>query len=142
VVASDVSPDALAVARANAERLGLAVTFVQGNLAEPLRALEKFDLLVANLPYVRGGDIAGLAPEVRNEPLLALDGGDDGLDLVRTLVADAPAVLGPGGALVLEIGEGQAAATAELCRAAGLDDVRTRADLGGIARIVSGRTRG
>jgi release factor glutamine methyltransferase len=142
VVASDVSPDALAVARANAERLGLAVTFVQGNLAEPLRALEKFDVLVANLPYVCGGDIAGLAPEVRNEPLLALDGGDDGLDLVRTLVADAPAVLAPGGALVLEIGEGQAVATAELCRAAGLDDVRTRADLGGIARIVSGRTRG
>ena len=140
VFACDVSPDALAVARANAERLGLAVTFLEGNLAEPLRALGRFDLIVANLPYVRAGDIPGLAPEVRSEPWLALDGGEDGLHLVRTLVAMAPEVLAPGGALVLEIGEGQAAATAELCRAAGLNDVRVRADLGGIDRVVSGRT--
>ena len=76
---------------------------------------------------------------MRSEPLLALDGGADGLDLVRRLVAEAPALLVPGGALVLEIGEGQAPATAELCRAAGLADVRVRADLGGIDRVVSGR---
>jgi release factor glutamine methyltransferase len=139
VFASDVSPDALAVARANAERLGLAVTFLEGSLAEPLRAQEKFDLIVANLPYVRAGEIPGLSPEVRSEPLLALDGGADGLDLVRTLVAAAPELLAPGGALVLEIGEGQAEATATLCRAAGLQDVRIRADLGGIDRVVSGR---
>jgi len=138
VFACDVSPDALAVARDNALRLGLAVTFLEGNLAEPLRAHGPFDLIAANLPYVRAGDIAGLAPEVRSEPWLALDGGDDGLDLVRALVAAAPELLAPGGALVLEIGEGQAAATAALCRAAGLEDVRARADLGGIDRVVSG----
>jgi release factor glutamine methyltransferase len=137
--ASDVSPDALAVARANAERLGLAVTFVEGSLAEPLRALAPFDLLVANLPYVRAGDIAALAPEVRSEPWLALDGGDDGLALVRALVAAAPALLAPGGALVLEVGQGQTGETAALCRAAGLEDVRVRADLGGIDRVVSGK---
>jgi release factor glutamine methyltransferase len=143
VFASDVSPEALAVARANAERLGLAVTFLEGSLAEPLRSpsIDRLDLLVANLPYVRAGDIAGLAVEVQSEPWLALDGGDDGLALVRALVAAAPEVLAPGGALVLEIGEGQAQATAELCRAAGLEDVRVRADLGGIERVVSGRAR-
>lgn len=140
VFATDVSPDALAVARGNAERLGLAVNFLEGSLAEPLRALDRFDLIVANLPYVCAGEIPRLSPEVRSEPLLALDGGADGLDLVRRLVAEAPALLVPGGALVLEIGEGQAQATAELCRAAGLADVRIRADLGGIDRVVSGRT--
>lgn len=139
VFASDVSPDALAVARANAERLGLAVTFLEGSLAEPLRGCDRFDLIVANLPYVRADDIPRLSPEVRSEPLLALDGGADGLDLVRALVAAAPEVLVPGGALVLEIGESQAEATAALCRAAGLQNVRIRADLGGIDRVVSGR---
>jgi release factor glutamine methyltransferase len=138
VFACDVSPDALAVARGNAERLGLAVTFLEGNLAEPLRAHAPFDLVVANLPYVRAGDIPGLAPEVRSEPWLALDGGADGLDLVRALVAMAPGILAPGGTLVLEIGDGQAQATAELCRAASLHDVRVRADLGGVDRVVSG----
>jgi release factor glutamine methyltransferase len=139
VFACDVSPEALAVARGNAERLGLAVTFLEGSLAEPLRAHDRFDLVIANLPYVRAGDIPDLAPEVRSEPWLALDGGADGLDLVRTLVASAPEILAPGGALVLEIGEGQAQATAALCRAAGLEDVRIRADLAGIERVVSGR---
>jgi release factor glutamine methyltransferase len=139
VFAVDVSPDALAVARANAERLTLTVTFLEGSLVEPLRALEPFDLIVANLPYVRADDIAGLSAEVRTEPRLALDGGPDGLTLVRRLVADAPAVLVSGGALVLEIGEGQAGETAALCRAAGFVDVQVRADLGGVERVVSGR---
>jgi release factor glutamine methyltransferase len=139
VFATDVSADALAVARANGERLQLPVTFLEGHLAEPLAGLDGFDLIVANLPYVRSEEIAGLAAEVRAEPRLALDGGADGLDLVRALVGEARAVLAPGGALVLEIGAGQAEATAALCRAAGLEDVRTRADLGGVDRVVSGR---
>jgi len=137
VFAADVSPDALAVARANAARHGVAITFVEGDLAEPLRAHAPFDLVAANLPYVRTGDIAGLAPEVRAEPVGALDGGPDGLDLVRRLVAAAPALLAPGGALVLEIGAGQADETARLCEAAGLTDVRRRRDLGAIERVVS-----
>ena len=137
VFAVDVSPDALAVARANAERLGAAVTFLEGDLAAPLAPYAPFDLIVANLPYVRAADIAGLAPEVRAEPALALDGGADGLALVRRLVAAAPALLAPGGALVLEIGAGQAAETARLCAAAGLGDVRLARDLGQIERVVS-----
>jgi release factor glutamine methyltransferase len=136
--AVDVSPDALAVARANAERLGLAVTFLEGDLAAPLAAHAPLSLIVANLPYIPTGDMAGLAAEVRAEPALALDGGPDGLDLVRRLVADSPALLQVGGALALEIGAGQAEATAALLGAAGFQDIRRRRDLAGIERVVSG----
>jgi release factor glutamine methyltransferase len=137
VFASDVSPDALAVARGNAERNAAAITFLEGDLEAPLKEHAPFDLITANLPYVAAGDIAGLAPEVRAEPLLALDGGPDGLELVRRLVAAAAALLAPGGALVLEIGAGQAQDTAALCASAGLTDVRIRRDLGQIERVVS-----
>lgn len=136
--AADASPDALAVARANADRLGIAVTFVEGDLGAPLAPHVPFDLVVANLPYIPTGDLPALPPEVRSEPRLALDGGDDGLDLVRRLCAAAPALLAPGGALALEIGAGQAAATAALMTDAGFADVRTKRDLGGIERVVSG----
>ncbi len=139
VVASDVSPAALEVARGNAGRLGLAVTFVEGELDAPLGPHAPFSLIAANLPYIPTGEMATLPPEVKSEPALALDGGADGLALVRRLVAAAPALLAPGGALVLEIGAGQAAATAELLRGAGFGDVRARRDLGGIDRVVSGR---
>jgi len=136
--AVDISPDALAVARANAERLGLAVTFLEGDLAAPLAAHAPFALIAANLPYIPRAELAGLAPEVRAEPALALDGGPDGLDLVRRLVAGAPALLRSGGALALEIGAGQADATAALLEAAGFQDLRRRRDLAGIDRVVSG----
>jgi release factor glutamine methyltransferase len=139
VVAVDTSADALAVARANAERLGLTVTFLQGDLTEPLAALPPFDIVVANLPYVPSGDIPSLAPEVRSEPLLALDGGDDGLTLLRRLITQAPAVLAPGGALVLEVGAGQADAVLALTGAAGLVDPEQRRDLAGTFRVVLAR---
>jgi release factor glutamine methyltransferase len=138
IVASDLSADALAVARDNAARHGVSVTLVEGDLDQPLRALAPFDVIAANLPYIPSDDIAGLAPEVRAEPRQALDGGADGLVLVRRLVAAAPAVLGARGALILEIGAGQAAATAALLAAAGFVDVRVRRDLGEIDRVVSG----
>jgi len=138
VIASDVAPDALAVARANALRHGVAVTFLEGDLEVPLGPHAPFDLIVANLPYVATGDLAGLPPEVRAEPRGALDGGADGLALVRRLVAAAPALLARGGALALEIGAGQAQETARLLAAAGLVDVRVRRDLGAVERVVSG----
>jgi release factor glutamine methyltransferase len=138
VLATDLSPAALEVARANAERLGLAVTFAEGDLAAPLAAEAPFSLIAANLPYIPSSEMATLPPEVKSEPALALDGGPDGLGLVRRLVADAPGLLAPGGALALEIGAGQAGATAELLRATGLADVRIRRDLGGVERVVSG----
>jgi release factor glutamine methyltransferase len=142
VIAADVSPDALAVARANAERHGAAITFVEGDLAAPLAALAPFDVIAANLPYIASADIDGLAPEVRAEPRLALDGGPDGLALVRRLIAAAPDLLYAGGALALEIGAGQAADTADLLAAAGFTDIRRRRDLGEIERVVSGRVSG
>lgn len=138
VFASDISAAALEIARGNAERLGVTVTFLEGDLAAPLAAHAPFSLIVANLPYIPSADLAALPPEVRVEPVLALDGGADGLDLVRRLVDAAPALLAPGGALALEIGAGQAAATAALLVAAGFVDARTRQDLAGIDRVVSG----
>ncbi|MFL5308740.1 MAG: peptide chain release factor N(5)-glutamine methyltransferase [Polyangia bacterium] len=138
VFAGDLSAGALDVARGNAERLGLAVTFVEGDLAAPLAPHGPFSLLVANLPYIPTAELAGLPPEVRAEPAQALDGGTDGLDLVRRLIAEAPPLLRAGGALALEIGFGQAAATADLLAAGGFTDVRSRRDLAGIDRVVSG----
>jgi release factor glutamine methyltransferase len=138
VIASDLSPEALLVARANAERHALPITLVEGDLDVPLRAHAPFNAIVANLPYIAAGEIAALPPEVRAEPRLALDGGADGLDLVRRLIAAAPALLAPGGALTVEIGAGQAEATALLFAEAGFTDIRRRRDLGQVDRVVSG----
>jgi release factor glutamine methyltransferase len=137
VFAVDISPDALAIARANALRHAVTVTFLEGDLEVPLQPHAPFDLIAANLPYIPSRDLADLPPEVRAEPARALDGGPDGLALVRRLVTAAPALLARGGALVLEIGAGQAPETARLCAAAGLADVRVRRDLGAIERVVS-----
>jgi len=138
VFAVDVSPGALEVARANAERLGAAVTFVEGDLGAPLAVHAPFTLIVANLPYIPTAEIASLPADVRTEPALALDGGADGLDLVRRLVAEASGLLAAGGALALEIGDGQAEPTRGLLQAARFTDVQIRKDLAGIERVVSG----
>ena len=109
VYAIDASRDALAVAAANARRHGVydRITFIEGDLLEPAPA--PVDLIVANLPYVRTADIATLQPEVRDyEPRAALDGGPDGLNLIRRLLEVAPDYLQPGGAVCLEFGDGQA----------------------------------
>lgn len=133
VSASDVDAGALALAAANARRLGLAVSWVQADLLEGMPG--RFDALVANPPYVASGDIAGLEPEVsRHEPRLALDGGEDGLSVLTRLVAQAA---GAGIAtLILEHGQGQEAALAELCARAGYSTLEHHRDLAGIARAV------
>jgi release factor glutamine methyltransferase len=142
VLAVDRSPDAAAVARANAERLGLAVEIVEGDLLAPVAARGPFTLIVSNPPYIPSDDIAALAPEVRNEPMLALDGGEDGLDVIRRLVNDAPPLLAPKGALVLEVGAGQSDAVAALFAADGRYEPATATkDLAGIERAVSARKR-
>jgi release factor glutamine methyltransferase len=138
VYAVDKSPDALEVARGNAERLGVQVTFLEGDLSAPLAAHGPLSLIAANLPYIPTGDLAALPADVQTEPTLALDGGPDGLALVRRLVADVSGLLAPGGVLALEIGAGQAPATAALLVEAGFSDVRARRDLAGIERVVSG----
>ncbi len=144
--ATDVSAGALAVARDNAQRLGAVFTcsFRQGDLFAPLRdrtgaPAHPYELVVSNPPYVPHDEIATLQADVRDhEPHLALDGGADGLDLVRRIVDEAPAFLSPGGALALEIGAGQADAVAPLLEARGFRDVRRTKDYGGHERVVSG----
>ena len=138
--ATDVSPDALDVARANAAALGARVTFHQADLLDGLPRLGRPLAVLSNPPYVPDGDLDVLPPEVaRHDPHLALFGGPDGLDVVRRLL---PAARAAGAMLVgVEIGRGQADATAVLARAAGFDDVEVRDDLAGIGRVVVGRVR-
>jgi release factor glutamine methyltransferase len=139
VSAVDLSEAALAVARGNAHRLGLAVEFHAGSWWQPLPG-RRFDLVLSNPPYIAGGDphLAALA----HEPALALTPGGDGLDAIRHIVAGAPAHLVPGGWLLLEHGYDQAEAVAALLRAAGFNGVATRRDLAGQPRCTGGRWPG
>jgi release factor glutamine methyltransferase len=139
-VGTDISLEALRIARRNAADLGLAsrAAFVACNYAAALAG--PFDLIVSNPPYIRSADIAGLSPEVRDhDPRTALDGGVDGLDAYRALVPQAADRLAPGGALVVEGGKGQSGPIEALMTAAGLsvqDPVKT--DLSGIFRAIAG----
>jgi release factor glutamine methyltransferase len=143
VTAVDVSEGALAVARENAMRLGAYnVALRKGDLYEGL-AGRAFDLVTANPPYIPSSDLAGLAPDVReHEPRLALDGGADGLDVLRRVVAGAPAVLAPGGVLAVEIEYREAEPVRALFAEHGFEDVETAKDYARLDRVVSGRTRG
>lgn len=108
--AVDISDDALTVARWNVKDHGLTdrITLLAGDLFAPVQG-RSYDLILANPPYVPADDIDALPPEYRHEPVMALEGGPDGLDLVETILAGAPAHLAPGGRLVCEIGDGRAA---------------------------------
>ncbi len=133
----DRAPGAVATATENAQRLGLdgRARFRNGDWGKGLE--EHFDLIVSNPPYIRRGDIAGLSPEVRDfDPVLALDGGPDGLDAYRELAPDLERLLDPGGCAVLEVGQGQAPAVMRLLEAAGLRSAGSARDLAGIERCV------
>lgn len=141
VWATDLSPGALAVAKANAEALGVdgRVTFFEGDLLAPVPPEARFDVIVSNPPYVKSGEIAGLQRELQQEPRLALDGGADGLDVLRRLVPAALARLKPGGLLALEIGEDQGPALRELLTRAGAREVTIEKDLAQHERLALGR---
>jgi release factor glutamine methyltransferase len=133
VVATDTSPDALAVARANAAALGLDVAFVEGDLLDGAGAV---DAVVSNPPYVQDG--APLEPEItRHEPAVALYAGADGLAVIRRLAAQAGASRAR--FVALEVGMGQAGEVAAVVRAAGFGAIEVRPDLAGIERVVVGR---
>ncbi len=143
VLAVDVSPEAARVARANAERLGLAgrvLVLVSDLLESPdLPPPGSADLVLANLPYIPSGVFGKLAPGVAHfEPRLALDGGPDGLALIRRLVPQALLLLRHGGACALECDPDQCTLLSELMRQAGFDQVEVRNDLAGLARVVWG----
>jgi release factor glutamine methyltransferase len=133
----DALPAAAALAWRNAAMLGLRnrCGFIAGNWASAV--VGRFDLILANPPYVASGTIRELMPEVAlYEPGSALDGGADGLSAYRIIIPELPRLLARAGAAVLEVGDGQAASVTALGRAAGLDGVTTHADLAGVARAV------
>lgn len=133
-VGVDLSEDAARVAAANARALGLSgrAAFVTGDWAACLSG--RFDLILSNPPYIASDEIAGLMPDVaRHDPLLALDGGADGMAAYRLITADLDRLLAPGGVAILELGAGQAASVGGLARRAGLR-AEFRRDLAGIDR--------
>jgi release factor glutamine methyltransferase len=143
VMATDASPGALAVARDNALRLGAyRVALRQGDLYAAVPPACRFDVVTANPPYIAAADLPRLMADVRDfEPRLALEGGEDGLELVRRVVAGARPFLVPRGVLAVEVGAGQAADTAALFERAGYDEVEIRRDYARIERVVSGVLR-
>ncbi len=141
VHATDVSGDALVVARRNALRLGAYnVSFALGDLLAGLDAAHcRFDVIVANPPYIPRREIDTLAPDIRDyEPRLALDGGESGFDLIQRLVAQAPSHLTKGGTLALELGAGQAPDVMRLLVSRGFERVTSTRDYGRIERVVDG----
>jgi release factor glutamine methyltransferase len=141
MVATDVSAEAVEVAKSNAERLGVAdrISFRIGDLCEAFAPGTRFDVIVSNPPYVTTSECKALAPEVQREPKLALDGGASGLVLLERLIRQAGAFLAPGGWLGLEHGNRQAEAVAGLFAREGFKNVTHRKDLAGHDRVSFGQ---
>lgn len=139
-VGIDISPDALAVARRNAAVLlgtDKNYSFWESDLFAQVEG--RFDVIVSNPPYICHGEIENLMPEVRDhEPMLALDGGEDGLDYYRRIVAESPAYLNGGGRLYLEIGCDQGDAVQKLLLEKGFREINVVQDYAGLDRVVSG----
>lgn len=138
-VATDLSSGAIEVARINAAQNGVdnRLEFAKGDFFAAAEG--RFNLIVSNPPYIASGVIADLDPEVRlHDPLLALDGGPDGLDAYRAILDGFPAHMSPGGLLAVEIGWDQGAAVRSLFEAAGLSKIEVHRDLGDRDRVVSG----
>ena len=132
---SDYSPQALAVARENAEQLGVRCLFLEGDLFAPM-AEQRFDLILSNPPYIPSGACDTLQPEVCREPRMALDGGADGLDFYRRIAREAPAHLYSGGSVMLEVGDGEAEAVERLLLDHGARRCEAAEDFAGISRMV------
>ena len=143
ITATDLSQAALQIAAENADRLpqGERIRFLHGDLFEPV-ANERFDLVVSNPPYVARKDARSLPPELAHEPEMALFGGEDGLDVIRRLVAEAGRHLSPGGWLLIELSPDQAGTVEQWLAGAGFVDVERRFDLARRARVVGGRWPG
>lgn len=135
VTGTDISPDALSLARENATMLGVGrLTFHEADLIPD--GDDRFDLVTANLPYIPSGEIPHLSREVRLDPLLALDGGDDGMNLIRRLAPLALERLSPGGHLLLEIGIDQSEAVMDCLAGHNYRDIRAITDYQGVPRFI------
>jgi len=141
VWATDISPEALKIARRNAARNGVEerITFAEGDLFASLDG-QRFNIIASNPPYVPLTDLASLSTEVRDfEPHAALFGGDDGLDIYRRLIPEAKALVSPGGWLVMEIGYGQQQAVEAQLEANGYSEIHFIPDYQGIPRVAVGK---
>lgn len=140
VTATDISTAALQIAARNAELLQMSerIRLLEGSLFEPV-AKERFDLVASNPPYLARSEAHVLAPELAHEPETALFGGEDGFEVLRSLVAGAPEHIEPGGWLLVEIGEGQQAAVEGFCGEAGMVDIAALRDLAGHVRVIAAR---
>ena len=139
ITLTDISPEALEIAKANQKALEVRAEFRQGDLFNALDR-ERFDVITANPPYIPSGELPALQREVRFEPALALDGGADGLDFYRRIAEAAPDHLNPGGALFLEVGIRQAQPVLELVKAhLPCAEAGTIKDLNGVERVVFGK---
>ena len=141
VTATDISEEALKIAKENAESNGAKVKFIKSDMFTELKGtfgLKKYDLIISNPPYIDTMAIGCLEPEVKDyEPMLALDGGADGLNFYRIIAEDAPKHLKPGGVLVLEIGDDQGESVPDLLKATGhFENIEVLQDLGHLDRIV------
>ncbi|MCR5331091.1 MAG: peptide chain release factor N(5)-glutamine methyltransferase, partial [Lachnospiraceae bacterium] len=134
---TDISEEALEIAGRNAAANGVSVELRQSDMFENIDVNEVFDLITANPPYIETGVIAGLNPEInRYEPMIALDGGEDGLKHYRSIVSGAKAHLKDGGSIMMEIGDTQGKAVSELLNEAGYRNIEVLKDLAGLDRVV------
>ena len=137
-VGADLSDKALKIAEKNAEKHNIKVEFIRSNLFEKIEGV--YDIVVSNPPYIPSGEIKGLMPEVRDhEPIMALDGDQDGLAFYRRIAEEGKDHLKENGTIFLEIGYNQAQDVKEILQNAGFGDIKIRKDLSGLDRVVSGR---
>ena len=136
VSASDISPDALALAKENAKKLNCSIEFFQGDLFAPLKG-KKFDLIISNPPYIATKDMEKLERELSFEPQCALDGGADGLDFYRDIAIEAREHINKNGVLIMEIGFDEGDAIKAILARAGWGNIKCEKDYAGLDRVIS-----
>lgn len=139
VYASDISKEALKIAEENSSRNAANVLFFESDLFDKISKLYKFDIIVSNPPYIEKDVIKTLSKEVQNEPILALDGGEDGLDFYRKIAEEAKGYLNSNGYLAFEIGYNQKESVEKILKENGYQNIYSRKDLSGNDRIVVGQ---